>query len=134
MSATGRTAQADTRDAVTALHARMSYPAIARKLDLPRRFWPVLSRIVNSGPVSVAMENDVRRALGMNQIPAQKPADVCLDCGAVHVATARCNGQPVTVRLVRPDGTSNRKRYWRPCLPVNLSADQKRRIMKITEE
>ena len=27
-----------------------------------------------------------------------------------------------------------RKRYWRPCLPVNLSADQKRRIMKITEE
>ena len=57
----------------------------------------------------------------------------CPDCGVVHNG-GRCNGQPVTVRLVRPDGTSNRKRYWRPCLPVNLSADQKRRIMKIAEE
>ena len=66
--------------------------------------------------------------------PGMTPTPACPDCGEPHVATAGCGGQPVTVRLVRPDGTSKRKRYWRPCLPHDMSADQKRRIMEIAEE
>ena len=129
-----RTAEPDTVAVIQAMHEKLSYRAIAHELGLDHRTWPpTLRRIARGETVSVYKENYVRRALGMEPVTLMVETPACPDCGSVHSA-GRCNGKPVTVRLVRPDGTSKRKRYWRPCLPHDMTADQKRRIMEIAEE
>lgn len=115
MGATGRTALPDTKAAVTALHGAMSYPAIAKRLGLERRFWPALSRVANDGPVSVEIESEIRVALGLEPLPALIPTPACADCGSVH--HARCNGQPVVAVVALAPGqtvtTPRPRRYSR---------------------
>ena len=110
---------------------------IARLDSLPTKpTWLklALSDVRNGKPMSLKRERRMCEALGIDPPPVMVETPACPDCGEPHVATVGCGGQPVTVRLVRPDGTSKRKRYWRPCLPHDMTADQKRRIMEIAEE
>ena len=96
-----RTAEPDTIAAIRAMHEKLSYRAIARELALLDydRWPPTLRRIARGETVSVYKENYVRRALGMEPVTLMVETPACPDCGSVHNA-GRCNGKPVTVRLV----------------------------------
>ena len=93
----------------------------------------VLSRIARGvGPVSLAAENEVRRALGLPPIiPPMAPAPVCPHCGVVH-AVGDCGGVggdaiilPPDARVVRRSGKRKaRKRDdWRPRIPRSLRGE-----------
>ena len=95
-----RTAEPDTVAVIQAMHEKLSYRAIAHELGLDHRTWPpTLRRIARGETVSVYKENYVRRALGMEPVTLMVETPACPDCGSVHSA-GRCNGKPVTVRLV----------------------------------
>jgi len=104
----------------------------------------VLSRIARGvGPVSLAAENEVRRALGLQPIiPPMAPAPVCPHCGIVH-AVGDCGGVggdavilPPDARIVMRNGKRKaRKRDdWRPRIPRRLRGELEPIIRKVIEE
>ena len=55
---------------------------------------------INGKPMSLKRERRMCEALGLEPPPVMVETPACPDCGSVHNG-GRCNGQPVTVRLVR---------------------------------
>jgi len=105
----------------------------------------VLSRIARGvGPVSLAAENEVRRALDLPPIiPPMAPAPVCPHCGVVH-AVGDCGGVggdaiilPPDARIVRRSGkrkARKRRDDWRPRIPRQLRGELEPIIRKAIEE
>lgn len=65
----------------------------------------------------------------------------CPTCGIVHGEGLDCGGAEGDVvwvkpgqRVVKQGKPRSRPRYWRPCLPVTLTDDQRRRILEIASE
>ena len=77
-------------------------------------------------------------------IPLPAPALVsippCPDCGSVH--HARCNGNGGQAVVLAPGETvrrpaqskRQRRRYWRPCLPSELTSQQRAMVLEFVAE
>ena len=88
----------------------------------------VLSDILNQrhDHVSLTAENRVRGKLGLRLLPHLVAIMSCPSCGGAHVL-ADCHGAPVAEVVALAPGESVRKpgkararrRYLRPCLPVD---------------
>lgn len=126
-----------TVNALNALPGVKTDRGRAAALGLPAAWRGTLGRIRVGASVSVQKENEVRQRLGLAPLsPPMISVPLCPDCGSVH--HTRCNGHagPVVVlgpaQVVRSVGGARRRRkpVWRPCLPVELTAAQRARVLE----
>ena len=77
--------------------------AMSKNITHPRYpAWVVTAAwdAIHNRPMSAKRERRMCEALGIDPPPVMVETPACPDCGSVHNG-GRCNGRPVTVRLVR---------------------------------
>ena len=84
-------------------------------------------------PMSRKREERLRLALGIEPLPVVVEVSACPDCGSVHHARCHGNGGEAVVlapgeTVRRPGQSRQRTRYWRPCLPVTLTPQQREMV------
>jgi hypothetical protein len=81
----------------------------------------------------------MRQALGLEPLPVVQEVEVCPIHGVVHDAGPCATNGPVAAVVVlapgetvrRPGQSRQRRNYWRPCLPVSLTHEQRAQVVAL---
>lgn len=106
---------ADTQNVLNERKGAVSWRTLGAELDVPHG---ILHAIGTGAFEHVSWETvrKVRVRLGIGDPGEIVSTFPCPDCGAVH--TGRCHGREV--KVVPVGKPRARRRYFRPCLPVEL--------------